>query len=426
MPGENQDQIHDENRAALDVGSDPVEPAAGRESAADLAPAAEEPERREIPVGSKFADRRAAIYAKARESREPGEGEEEFAPVPADREKMFFGKNTETRSDREARRAEARGEPVAGAEPPVVAEEPAATRHKLKVNGRELELSHEEVIAHAQKSLAAGDILEHAKAVRAENQRVLDELQRARATTSPATSPSSEAQPGDEKVTKPDAAELDQIIERIQVGDRAEAVQALEKYGDLIEQRIQSKIGDLDERIAETTRSLNERDERRRQTMATLDDFGNEFKEFKDSPSLQTALAHETASIMKTHMMAELGVTADTLGSLQQQMGGDELKAISYAYATLQKKGFAVRPHGELLRQAGTTLRERFGVKPQAKPDPQQQPHDMTGRQERKVNMAPQPRRATAMPTADKVERSREEARLQAVRNMRMARRGRA
>jgi hypothetical protein len=40
--------------------------------------------------------------------------------------------------------------------------------------------------------------------------------------------------------------------------------------------------------------------------------------------------------------------------------------------------------------------------------------------------MAPQPRRATAMPSADVQEKSRDEARREAVRQMRMSRRGRA
>jgi hypothetical protein len=423
------DQIAEENRRAMDLPDDRAEPL-GEAAPQSREPAApSEPEKRDIPRGNKFDDKRARIAQKFKESREPKEGEEEFAPVPPDREKVFFGQNTETRSDREARRAAERGEgdPVAetpqqrGEEPS--AESPAQTRRRLKVNGREVELSEEEVIAHAQKSLAAGDVLEQAKSLRAEQLSILEELRAAKANQSQPAQPA-RVQEEQEPVTKPDDAELDQIIDRIQVGDAEEAKQALQKYGEHIERRILDRIGNLDETIAVTMQTVEQANERKRQTLSTLEGFATEYPEFKESKSLQTALAHEAADVMKNHM-TELGVRDETLERIKRENGFDDLQTIAYAYRTLrEERGYTELPdHAAILRRSGDALRQRFGYR---RPEPSPQPHDPSARHERKRDMAPQPRRATAMPSADVQEKSRDEARREAVRQMRMSRRGRA
>lgn len=422
------EQNAEENREANDLLADTVEtPAVEREAEAlEKQEAASEPEKKEPARGSKFQSRREEIYAKHRQSREPKDGEEEFAPVPPDREKVFFGQNTETRSDREAKRALERERSETGVDPTddeVRTEEPAQTRHKLKVHGRELELSQEEIIAHAQKSLAADGLLDDAKRMREEHRQMLEEIRAANQNRT--EEPSKGQKKAEEPATKPDTAELDRIIDRIQVGDKEEAAAALMEFGDdirnRIEQRVEERIGNLDERIAATTRQTAEAERRREQTMATLNEFADDYPEFKTNESLQTALAHETAKVMKTHLI-EAGVQPETLSGIQREHKLSEMEAVSWAYRSLRDGGFDVPDNASLLRTAGDTLRKNFGVK--REPAPQPNANVPADRQERKQNMAPQPRRASAPPTTETQERNRDDARRQAVRQMKAFRRG--
>lgn len=426
------EQIAEENRQANDLPNDRAEPA--REPAAEAPEPREaerETEKKEIPVGSKFANKRDSIYKKHRDRREPAEGEEEFAAVPPDREKVFFGQDVETRSDREARRAQAReeasrpepAEQPAAEEPPV--EQPAQTRQRLKVNGREVELSDDEVRAYAQKAIAAEDILGQAKQVRAEQQSILEELRNARAHQSQDGKQPSTPQGATEPETQPDDDELDDIIDKLQVGDPAEAKAALRKYGESLENRLIERIGNLDERIADTTRTLSEISDRQRQTRETLEEFGKDYPEFNESVPLQTALAHETASRMKQAML-DIGVREETLDGIKRKYGYDDNQTVAFAYRTLQQQDYELKDHATLLREAAEGLRQTFGAKPEPKPAPTPTATGIDERTERKRAMAPQPRRATAAPTADVRERSREEARREAVRQMKLSRRGRA
>lgn len=434
MPDKQTDeQIAEENRRATDLPEDRAEPT--RES--DTPPPQEqrdtppEPEDKKIPVGSKYASKRDRLYQKHRENREPGEGEEEFAAVPSDREKVFFGENVETRTDREARRREERGEDTTdqqptddGQDPPV--EEPAQTRQRLKVHGREVELSDDEVKALAQKALAAEDILGEAKQLRTEQTRLLEELRNARADHSQDGKQPSAPQGDGDPATEPDDDELDAIIDDIQTGGREEAKAAFRKYGDSLEQRMLERIGNLDERIAETTQTLNETNERQRQTRQTLEEFSKEYPEFSTSAPLQSALAHETAARMRQEMI-NIGVREETLDGIKQKYGFDETQAAAFAYRTLQQRGHELKDHGSLLRESADSLRSTFGAPAAQKPAPASEPaKGVDERIERKRTMAPQPRRATTAPSSDTRERTREEARKEAVRQMRVSRGKRA
>jgi len=418
------DVIAEENRNATDLVADDVEVRGGDAVSREAPEAAEAPESRGPVVGSPFADKRKAIYDKAKRNREPAEGESEFISIPPEREKEFFGERVETRGDREARRATERGEVV---QPPVQHQEqsqPPAKR-KLTVNGREVEVDDKEVVALAQQAMAAGNILDVAKGLKRELEQSLDEVRKARQhPAEPEEASTTREAPQGHQLAD---AELDDIIDKIQVGDPSQAKEALAKYGASIEQRIIDRIGDLKTTIADQVTIVNESNSRRHETLTTLRTFGEENPEFQNSPALQAALATETTNTMRNRMF-DIGVTEESLDRIKTEHKFSDTEAIGYAYRTLKLKGYDLPDHGAVLSESAESLRKQFGMQPRPQPtsETRQQQFDPSQRDALKREIITQPRRANVPPNADTQERTREEARLSAVRQMRAARRGRA
>lgn len=416
------EQISEENRNALDVGNDAVEPRQEQAPASERqdAPVEDKPK---APVrGSKFDDKRQAIYEKARLAREAQDDDTTAEEVSASRDRMF-GKNVETHADRVASRAEERGEVTPAPAPTQQQEQQTAAKRKLKVNGREVELDENQVEDYARRALAADDILGQAKALKREQQQILEELRSARTVQSAdVETPATRTAP--KPASTPDDTELDEIIDKIQVGDPQEAKAALEKYGTALEARILDRIGNLDETIASHVELVNENTRRREQTHETLRSFGENNPEFRNSPALQAALAQEAAQTMRSRMF-EIGVEPETLDRLKAERGLNDIEVTAFAYRTLQQQGHQLPAHPDILKESAASLRRQFGmVTPQ--PQPQPQPAvDMREREERKRALATQPRRATVPSAIDAQERSREDVRKQAIQQMRKARRGR-
>ncbi|MBT1154367.1 hypothetical protein J1C56_02050 [Aminobacter anthyllidis] len=411
--------ISEENRNALDVGNDAVEP---RQEQAPLAERGDAPveEKPKAPVrGSKFDEKRLAIYEKARLAREPEEGDTTADEVSASRDRMF-GKNVETHSDRVASRNDERGE----IQPPAQQqqEQPPAAKRKLKVNGKEVELDQEQVDAYAQKALAADTILDQAKRDRAEARTLLEELRAAKATH--ATDAELPVASRTAPATIPDDADLADIVDKIQVGDPKEAAAALHKYGAEIEKRILDRLGNIDETIATQMEIVTETAQRRRETTDTLRSFGDSNPEFRNSPALQAALAQEAAQTMRNRMF-EIGVEPETLDRMKAERRMNDIEVTAFAYRTLQQQGYQLPAHPDILKESAASLRKQFGmVTPQTQQQPQI-PVDTREREERKRALATQPRRATVPSAIDAQERSREDVRKQAIQQMRKARRGR-
>jgi hypothetical protein len=355
------------------VSRDTAEPQAVENSETVEATEGAEPKREEaessVPKVRGVDDKRAKLYeaAKARRAQD-----DDFKPYASDEEeRKAFGKNVETSFDRDQAR-----------NPEPEAEEPAPTRRKLRVNGRDVELSDEEVTALAQKAAAAGDVLEQAKGIKARLQAQLEMLNAQQAATMAQGEQRSQPQAALPEDTKPGDDELDAIIDSIQVGDKNEAAQALEKYGSRLEARILQRFGDLDSRIADTTRTLAENERRQNESNKVLQEFSKENPEFDKNPSLAYALYAETLSSMR-NQMAEMGVDNQTFENLKRQHGLNDESVIGYSYRHLQSQGYQLPSHGELLRQSATRLRQAFGM-PQ-----QQSAPDLTQRVARKEAMAP-------------------------------------
>ncbi len=351
-----------------------------------------------------FEDKRNAIVEKAKALRRAADGED---PV--------LGQDIASSRSRVFGSQEGAAESSAPAE--------AAPRRRLKVNGQEIELGDDEVIAAAQKALAADRILDQAKALRREQQVILEELRAARANQ-PAAADPRPARQDDGAATMPDGADMAEIIDKIQIGDPEEAQAALRFYGDAIEQRILERIGNLDETIASQVEVVNENRRRREETLATLRSFGDGNPEFRENRALQAALAQQVADTMQARMF-EIGVEPETLDELKRRHGMNDAEVTAFAYRALQSQGHAVPSHADILNHSAATLRRQLGMPPSGSAGRTANGYSAEARGERKRALSPQPRRATTPASFDAQERSREDARLQAVQQMRAARRGR-
>ncbi|MBW3099251.1 hypothetical protein [Pseudohoeflea coraliihabitans] len=378
--------------------------------------------------------KRSSVYERARAAREKNDSFRAFASP--EEERRVFGPKVETGYDRdEARQRSAEGEPEGNegasgedtasdqrAEAQV--EAPAETRRrKLKVNKHEVEMDEEQVVKLAQQALAAGNILEQAKAYRDQLEQKLATLNQA-GDANQSAGQGRDADPNDtsSKATTPGDDELDDIIDRIQVGDTSEAKAALMKFGDQIAQRIESKIGNIDERISATTRMNAENERRQNETRQVLEEFSKDHSEFVESKALTQALAQESLEQMRAHMHA-LGVRDETIESLRQKHGMQENEAISYSYRLLRDQGHQLPDHGSVLRQSAANIRKAFGISPSSNP-----PSGESGAAEQRLaekrQMGSQPRRASIAPQSKPDPKTLEQTRLEAVRQARNFRRG--
>lgn len=420
------DQIAEENRGALVIDHNADEVVESRQPAGDAdKPEGAEKPKREIPVRSgPFDDKRKAIIAKSKAMRAGPDSELE-ADIAATQARLV-GDNVDIPNLRE--------EPKGEGEKPTPQ---APAKHKLKVNGREIELDTETVFEHARKSLASEDILAAAKNRREEATTLLEEVRQLRANPGqPAAAtpePKSEAKPA---LTPADDADLDEVVDRIQVGSPEEAKAALEKYGDRIERRLMAKIGNLDETIARTVDHITESRDRQEATRSTLAAFGADNEEFRNSASLQGALALEGAATMRTNMKA-IGVEDGVLTGYMDRVRKDnpsfnEIQLVGHAYRFLQGQGYELPSHRDVLDKSATAIRQQMGLPPKT-PKPATPTHETPApaknlvppeRLERKREMTPQPRRASITPNLEAQERSREEKARAAVAQMRAHRRG--
>lgn len=360
----------------------------------------------EPKVGSKFDDKRARIAAEAKARREANEGEKELPIVSPEREKNVFGDEVRTRQDRIDEQRAARGE-----EPPATA---PATR-KIKVNGREIELSEDDIIKHASRALAGDDHLETAKAERAETRRLLEEVRSVRAAIPERPAASSETKEAETPAAIPGDAELDSIVDRLQVGEVAEARAALAKYGEIIEERLLNKIGNLDEVVDSRVNAIAENRRRTSEASETWNSFKDGKPEY-DKPAFQTAIATEAAVVMRRKLV-ESGLDDEFIEHVKAQNGLDEPRAVRLIYDEMKKRGTQLPTTGEILAEADKSLFPNRAAPRPATPTP-----DLDSRRERKDMIRSQPRRA-AMPSAlENREKSRIEVQREAIHKMRLAR----
>jgi hypothetical protein len=279
---------------------------------------------------------------------------------------------------------------------------PKPQTFKVKVNGKEMELSQEDLVKHAQIALASDNILDTAKA----KLREINELEssiRTRATrpaqdghqAAPETQPAEPPQPApadpnqDEQIAK--------LIEAIQFGD--DPAQARE----LLRNTIASMSAKPDQVRTEVQNALvNERmrDDGAR-TAKVLDTFRKDHPEFATDPLAQAALERQMYDLQAEDLRA-LGLDPANLVEGRPTTPADIASAHKYYRST----GMNVRPPDVLLNEASRAVSEWRGIKAPATPadpalpePPRGAPRIVVNRDARREAIQPQPSRS-AVPRA--------------------------
>lgn len=369
----------------------------------------------------RFQSKRSDIFARARELRAEQANPELADEVAASRQRRF-GDNVQQpdiKADAQAQQQE----------PPA-----APKTRRIKVHDRDVELTEEQYEAAASRALAADDILEQAKRIRREagdEARTILEAARAGKPTAEPSEPPANPTPAESKLPKDVLAE---IADHMQVGNHEEAQAALEKYGDLIVDRATKQI---DQRIAERVESVNDGNARRRQADETLGTFYADAPEYKTSRAAAAGLAVHTAETMRSAILERGGDEAlfEHIRANVRHSDGrplTELEVVGEVFAQQERAGMQLPSRLDVLRAADAAYRKDVGLPPRQARQQQQEPpqpanrnFDPADRLERKREIVPQPRRASATPSHETQELTRDEKRLDAVRGMRAYRRGR-
>lgn len=381
------------------------EPISDSLPAADPAPAAPPPPEPEagaepsIPTrDSKLND----IAARFRDSRK------------AERAPEFNGDLSDPKTIYGAVAMEPEAHPAAVApEPePEPAPEPAPEekrRFKLRVNHQDRELTEDEMIAAAQKALAADDILEDAKRIRREATQSPREPARPHQDDTfadqaePAPEPSAAAPHQDDDLTK--------VVEDIQFGDPKEAAT---KLRDLITRETQRASQ------AETTRYLMGQDVER--TM-------EQFNAFKDA---NPDLVNDPTASRLIQGFIEDGYREDLrkLGVPEDRMPTDINGLADYhRYYRVNRR--PVRSAEQLLADSKARLDEWRGTARTPTPQPSQaqrptQPRVAVDRTDRRATIPSQPTRSSAPPPSAPERPTEENSRAAAIQRMKAQRSGSA
>lgn len=397
-----------ETAAALDTGAndggaqDPVNNGTQPVPAATPAPPAPEGAEPIKPVvRSRFDDKRAEITARFRSSRtaEVADAQDDvtaFAREGGMPEDFRHATGEEPQSELTPEPEPAPD--TAAAPAPVLQPAPGPEqKFKLTVNGRPVELTAEQVVAEAQKALAAGDILGDAKSLRAEMGRILDETRTAAAHPAAPVrhqdgSPvQPEPPPAPEDVRNQD--DLQALVEKIQFGDSKEAATLLrDTIGKAV---VQATAPVVEARLIEGRL----RDEGAR-TKQVLQDFKDQNPDLASDPYAHAVMERAMLD-MQVEDLGKIGVDPATLRT-------DGLPATPTDIANAHRwfrteQGFSsLRSPETMLVQAKDKVLAWKGVKPEPAADPVLLPQGKprveisVNRADRRQAVQPQPQRTAA------------------------------
>jgi hypothetical protein len=288
------------------------------------------------PAGKpkRFTDpKRNAIVARFRENRST-EADEDAAEILAF---AHHGIPPELVSRPRAVEPEPEPDPVVEDTPPADA---PVKRTKVIVRGREMELSDEELLAHAQKSLAADDYLGEAKGKLDEvNQLLRDTRTRAAPGPTPHT-PAPQAgertdQPTDTPVEHPARKPMSKVVELLQFGDPEEAAAELDRS--------------IDERAAQRSSQALQRERLRNETTRShrfLQEFATEHPDLAQDSYASAAMEKRLFELQR-----------EDLVKLAKSFGKDESvvptspAAIAQWHLYYRTEGHPVRDVPNLLKQ---------------------------------------------------------------------------
>lgn len=387
----------DERASAAEVFDDPV-----RSDAPVVQPQPEPQERSErieAPIDLR-AQKRAEITARFRTTRNDDADDFSRSGTPEGFEHPVpdLAPVVDAESDPAA---DPEAQPQPAPEAPVV--EPPKMK-KVKVRGREYEISEDEYHAAAQKGLAGDDYLDEAK----QRLNQADELYRDLQNRARHPGPTGEHHAGQEAVqpgqNDPQATEQPQhpeedaiakAIELIQYGDPEEAKQ-------LLNSAIERKAAEVATGVVKNTLQTEKFQDEAARTAKVLKDFEDQHSDLAKDPRSRAAIRATVVELQRKDLEA-LGVDPSKLPTRTGQVSDDD---IANAHRWYRTKGYNVRTPATLLENARDDFLAWRGLSPSATDDPPADPNpDATvpprievrvDRNQRRQSIPQQPSRSAA------------------------------
>lgn len=275
----------------------------------------------------------------------------------------------------------------------------------LKVDGIELRLPLSQVKALAQRNIAGENRLNEAK-------HILDDVKALRGQASP-THQRDEPDKGHEPSQAPshtdpassqaathqsddlgiDRAKLEEVVERIQVGDKEDGVQAVMELVKLIGD---SKPALDEQTVFQLARQAVVQSQTDTEIKAAVDGFGQRYQPLVSDPYLKMATITRLTDEM-AHDLRQAGIRDEDIA----QVRGD-LRTMGHWINTLRAQGRQVRTYDKILNDVGEFVVQKFKVELEPTTQPgsrnqQQQDASQASRQrlERKRSLPSQPRSAS-------------------------------
>lgn len=270
-----------------------------------------------------------------------------------------------------------------GAEPSVTPKQAGERRFSLKVDGNTFDVSREELARYAgvddadgipevslvraaQMNLAAQNRLEESKRER--------EASKSRQTTTepglPAGEESSTSHETQTRRSAKPGMETVELVRDLQYGDPEEAAAKIEQY---FEERLNQR---------ETKRTAQS-------VVGEVQDHIGQFGTENADLAADDVAAETVKGLMVRGIVADLKRHGITDSEATALMNNPELA--SRAYIGARAQGLAVRPMNAILKEAGDTVRSKFGMTRQAAVTPTQQPQHQPSRRDEKRTLVSQP-----------------------------------
>jgi hypothetical protein len=353
-------------------------------------------EEEDKPKLSRFEDARARAVERYRAQRDAeasetsnnsddnDEGESETGDVNGDNDEKV-----ETGAENEVKEPE---KDVAADSDPT----PQPLKHKVKIDGVEQELSTDDLIAIAQKHGAADNRLEEAKRLLTEAKQVVrpsdpeNQPEDREQDTQPPTRSGAHQDPENQRNLGVDPDKLKGIVERIQVGDTDEGLEAVTELISLVK----ADRPDLDAEAVGGIVQQHILDQRyQEENTAALRNFKDKYPVIAADPDL-AKVGMEMLGRQLAQDLASVGMADADIAPIK-----GNVQALVQAHQKVRQAGHKVRTPSELFDAVGQTMSSKFVfANPQANPSqpetkkPAPTSSTAQDRQERKRTMPTQPR----------------------------------
>lgn len=260
--------------------------------------------------------------------------------------------------------------------------EPQPKKRQIKVDGKTIEVSEDDLVRIAQQNFAADRRLDEAKRAReeaardrAEAARLL-ELSRQGDRANPPAAMVEEPQPDTAALTR---QRLSQLREQLMFGSEEEGITALEEF-----QRMTAPTQTREEPDVHAVVEQALADQRRKETSdRTLAQFAQKNPDLVSDRKARLLVEDGLIEEMQRDMLAFPDVSEDDVNRLTPMQ-------VAEAHKGLREQGFQVRPLDALMEAAAASARSVLGRSIQ----PQPEQRAAQPREDRKRSTTPQPRSA--------------------------------